>query len=46
LGNRAEYFDVKSDSNKMEEMLLFSKGLRKVPVIVEGKEVTIGYGDS
>jgi len=25
-------------------MLTFSKGARKVPVIVEGEKVTIGYG--
>jgi len=25
-------------------MLVYSKGVRKVPVIVEGDEVTIGYG--
>jgi len=46
FGSSAEYFDVKTDSNKMEEMLLVSKGVRKVPVIVEGKDVTIGYGGS
>jgi glutaredoxin len=34
---------VKTDSKKMEEILLFSKGVRKVPVIVIGKEVTIGF---
>lgn len=28
----------------MEEMLKLSKGTRKVPVIVEGENVTIGYG--
>ena len=43
-GNRAEYFDVKSDSSKLEEMLRYSDGVRKVPVIVEGAQVTVGYG--
>jgi glutaredoxin len=28
----------------LEEMLKYSKGVRKVPVIVEGKKVEIGYG--
>jgi len=27
-------------------MLKLSKGARKVPVIVEGKKVTVGYGGS
>jgi len=35
--------DVKIDSAKMEEMLKHSKGVRNVPVIVEGEKVTIGY---
>ena len=30
----------------MKEMLGFSKGDRKVPVIVEGDKVTVGYGGS
>lgn len=28
----------------MEEMLKYSAGDRRVPVIVEGSRVTIGYG--
>jgi hypothetical protein len=36
--------DVKSESGKLEEMLTHSGGVRKVPVIVEGEKVTIGYG--
>lgn len=43
-GEKAEYFDVKSDSEKLEEMLKLSGGVRKVPVIVDGGKVTIGYG--
>jgi len=35
---------VKADHDKLDEMLVYSKGVRKVPVIVEGKEVSIGYG--
>jgi hypothetical protein len=30
----------------MREMLNYSNGERKVPVIVEGEKVTIGYGGS
>lgn len=37
------YYDVKTDSAKLDEMLTFSKGVRKVPVIVEGDRITIGY---
>jgi glutaredoxin len=32
------------NAGKLEEMLKLSKGKRKVPVIVEGKKVTVGYG--
>ena len=41
-----QYFDVTQDPKKLEEMLLHSKGVRKVPVIVEGEKVSIGYGGS
>jgi len=39
-----DYVDVKLDSGKMEEMLKLSKGQRKVPVIVQGGDVTVGFG--
>ena len=39
-----EYLDVKKDRKILDEMLKFSKGKRMVPVIVEGQDVTIGYG--
>jgi hypothetical protein len=35
---------VKKDRKKLDEMLKFSKGKRQIPIIVEGQEVTIGYG--
>jgi len=35
---------VKTDSGKLEEMLKLSGGVRKVPVILEGGKVIIGYG--
>ncbi|NLI14266.1 UXX-star selenoprotein family 1 [Pelotomaculum propionicicum] len=43
-GERAKYINVQSDSEKLQEMLILSEGVRKVPVIVEGGNVTIGYG--
>ncbi|MCX5855119.1 MAG: UXX-star (seleno)protein family 1 [Deltaproteobacteria bacterium] len=43
-GKRARYIDVESDGAKLQEMLKLSDGVRKVPVIVEGARVTIGYG--
>ena len=39
-----DYFDVKADSRMMDAMLKLSGGQRKVPVIVEGEKVTIGFG--
>jgi hypothetical protein len=36
--------DVVKNKNKLGEMLSFSNGSRRVPVIVEGEKVTIGYG--
>jgi len=36
--------DVTSDSTKLQEMLKWSEGKRKVPVIVESGKVTVGYG--
>jgi glutaredoxin len=35
---------VKEDAEKLKDMLLYAKGVSKVPVIVEGGKVTIGYG--
>jgi glutaredoxin len=45
FGN-AEYYDVKTDHSKLDEMLIHSNGQRQVPVIVEGDKVTVGYGGS
>ncbi len=38
-----EYIDVFAGNEKMDAMLKYSKGKRKVPVIVEGETVTIGF---
>jgi len=37
---------VNKDGEKLKEMLKYSKGIRKVPVIVKGDDVTVGYGGS
>jgi len=34
------------DKAKLQDMLKHSKGVRKVPVIVKGDRVEIGYGGS
>ena len=38
-----KYVDVTKDVTGMKQMLQHSKGDRTVPVVVEGKKVTIGY---
>ena len=46
-GRQVEYFNVVEVVGYLETMLKHSKGTRKVPVIVEGETVTIGYeGDT
>ena len=42
-GRRVDYFDVVKDAKYIDTMLKHSDGARKVPVIVEGESVTIGY---
>ena len=39
-----EYFNVKKDAAALARMLVHSKGRRAVPVIVDGDQVTIGFG--
>jgi glutaredoxin len=39
-----EYVNVKKNAADLERMLTFSGGRRRVPVIVEGGTVTIGFG--
>ena len=38
-----DYIDVKSGADQLDKMLKHSNGVRKVPVIVEGDAVTIGF---
>jgi len=44
FGGKVEYYDVKKNVTRLDEMLSYSKGKRDVPVIVEGEKVTVGYG--
>jgi hypothetical protein len=39
-----EFIDVKKDASALARMLRFTAGQRRVPVIVEGDHVTIGFG--
>ena len=38
-----EYIDVLSDPDKLSSMMKYSNGMRKVPIIVEGDKVSIGF---
>jgi len=42
-GEMAIYFNVEKDPDKFDEMLTYSGGKAKVPVIVEGDKVTVGF---
>jgi glutaredoxin len=39
-----EYVNVKKSAADLQRMLGYSKGRRAVPVIVDGDQVTIGFG--
>jgi glutaredoxin 3 len=50
-GDRAVFYNVADDPERLREMLVYSQGEQRVPVIVEKEEVTgqkatvsIGYG--
>lgn len=42
-GRKVEYYDVRLDAGRMDAMLKYSDGVRKVPVIVDQGKVTIGF---
>lgn len=42
-GENAVFYDVKSDPEKLAEMLALSGGERRVPVIFENGEARVGY---
>jgi glutaredoxin 3 len=39
-----QYVNVKKSSADLERMLVYSRGQRRVPIIVDGEKVTIGFG--
>ena len=39
-----QYLNVKKSAADLDRMLTYSKGARRVPVIVDGDTVTIGFG--
>lgn len=39
-----EYINVKKSQADLQRMLAYSKGDARVPVIVDGEAVTVGYG--
>jgi glutaredoxin len=39
-----DYRDAKKSKQHLAELIRHTKGQRRVPVIVEGDHVTIGYG--
>lgn len=43
-GYEVQYFNVQQEAKRLKEMLVYSKGQRKVPTIVENGRVTIGFG--
>ena len=42
-GRQFDYYNVIQEPDHLAKMLQYSKGARKVPVIVEGENVTIGF---
>ena len=38
------YVNVKKDAVQLDRMLLYTQGQRRVPVIVDGDKITIGFG--
>jgi glutaredoxin len=38
-----DYFNVATDADNLDTMLKYTKGVRKVPVIVDGEKVSIGF---
>jgi hypothetical protein len=40
------YRDVKEDAEALAEMLRLTSGSRRVPVMLEGAKISIGFGGS
>ena len=45
-GYTVDYRDVVQEAENLEEMLKLTRGVRKVPVLVQAGQATIGYGGS
>lgn len=43
-GYEVDYIDVLADPEQMRRMEMMTMGRREVPVIMEGGQVTIGFG--
>lgn len=43
-GYDVRYFNVKKEASQLTRMLALTDGRRAVPVIVEGRAVTVGFG--
>jgi len=43
-GTPFEYFNVKKNAAELDRMLGYTRGERRVPVIVEDGKVTVGFG--
>lgn len=42
-GKEIEYINVLGDMGALEEMLKLSNGQRRVPVIVDGDDISVGF---
>ena len=42
-GRRVAYYNVVKEPKHLDTMLQHSRGTRKIPVIVEGEAITIGF---
>ncbi len=45
-GAKVNFRDVIDDPQALEEMLRLTKGVRKVPVLVDAGQISIGFGGS
>jgi len=43
---KVNFRDVQEDAQALEEMLRLTQGNRRVPVMLEGDKISIGFGGS
>ena len=41
-----QYLNVREEESLLDEMLALNGGVRRVPVIVIGEKITVGFGGS